>query len=76
MVAVGCSYCYHTGYHGRKALYEVIPVTPHLQQQVKAEGARVNDYLVKQKISSLSDAAFTLLQQGETTITEIYSILT
>jgi type IV pilus assembly protein PilB len=25
-VAVGCEHCYYTGYSGRKAIYELIPV--------------------------------------------------
>lgn len=31
--AVGCEYCYYTGYSGRKAIYEVIPIDDELAGQ-------------------------------------------
>lgn len=33
--AVGCSKCHHTGYHGRTALYEYLPITKEFIQVVR-----------------------------------------
>jgi len=34
-VAVGCQECYFTGYHGRRAIYEIITVDECLKEQIR-----------------------------------------
>lgn len=73
--AKGCDHCYYTGYKGRSAVYEVIPIDDTLATFIKQEAFNVRDYLREKGISSLSDNAFALFEQGVTSIEEIYPIL-
>lgn len=71
---VGCNKCYHTGYKGRRAIYEVLPITNTITEAIK------NNTISKlfqndENYKSLSDKAFDLLAAGETSLEEIYSIL-
>ncbi|MBN2786866.1 MAG: type II/IV secretion system protein [Paludibacteraceae bacterium] len=74
-LAAGCESCYYTGYKGRKAVYEVIPIDSDLARHIKNGDLQVGDVLVEKNIKSLSESAFELFEKGETTIDEIYPIL-
>lgn len=73
--AVGCESCFYTGYKGRKAVYEIIPIDNELALHIKNEDLQVSDVFERKGIKSLSQAAFELFEKGETTIEEIYPIL-
>jgi len=73
--AVGCSKCYHTGYAGRKAIYEIIPITKELTKLIKSNRLEIDDYLTKKNIRTLKTNAIDLVTQGETSIEEIYALL-
>ena len=71
---VGCNLCYHTGYKERTAIYEIVPVDYNMALAIKNNtfdkiGSEKNSY------KSLSSKAFDLLEQGVTSLDEIYSIL-
>jgi general secretion pathway protein E/type IV pilus assembly protein PilB len=74
-IAVGCEHCYYTGYKGRKAVYEVIPVTGEIAESIKK--GTLNADLVKENMSIrfLHESAFELFCQGITSLEEIYPIL-
>ncbi|MCW3071746.1 MAG: ral secretion pathway protein GspE [Bacteroidetes bacterium] len=74
-VASGCKDCHYTGYKGRKALYEVIPVDYELAENIKNNTFGIEALLKERKISSLSENALKLFEQGLTSIEEIYPIL-
>ncbi len=74
-VAVGCENCYFTGYRGRKALYEVIPIDQELSNAIKSQRFEVSEHLDQRNIKSLRDNAFELLEQGRTSIDEVYPLL-
>ncbi len=73
--SVGCDNCFYTGYKGRKAVYEVIPIDYDLANNIKIENLDVVELLKQKKVKRLSDQAFDLLSTGQTTIDEIYTIL-
>jgi type IV pilus assembly protein PilB len=73
--AKGCNNCYHTGYKGRRAIYEVIPIDPELSEKIKNKEFSVAEDLKTRNIKTLAENAFDLFEQGETTIEEIYSLL-
>jgi len=73
--AVGCSKCYHTGYMGRKAIYEIIPITKELTEFIKKNVLEIADYLQKKNIRTLQTNAIDLVAKGETSIDEIYALL-
>jgi len=73
--AVGCSECYQTGYKGRKAVYEIIPISEELVTSIKNKELEINHYLQENKIATLKSNMIALVQQGITSIDEVYSFL-
>jgi len=74
-IATGCEYCFYTGYRGRKAIYELIPVDKDLSDQIRNGTTNPDTALNKRSITRLSSAAFALLEKGQTSIEEVYSIM-
>ena len=71
---VGCNKCFHTGYKGRRAIYEVLTVDNSIAELIKNN--TISTLLTKKDdYQSLSDKAFDILTAGETSLEEIYSIL-
>lgn len=73
--AVGCETCYFTGYKGRKAVYEVIPIDHELSDSIKNNSNEVHDLLKTRGIKKLSESALAYFEQGITSVEEIYPIL-
>ncbi|BDS14308.1 GspE/PulE family protein [Aureispira anguillae] len=73
--AKGCDHCYYTGYKGRKAVYEIIPIDEDLVHLIKQETFNVKAVLKEKQITTLADNAFELLKEGLTSMDEIYPIL-
>lgn len=73
--AKGCSECFFTGYAGRKALYEVLPIDAELSLLIRNNVFDVNEVLQKKQITRLRNEAFDCLAKGETSVDEVYSIL-
>lgn len=71
----GCEHCYYTGYSGRKAVYEVIPLDQELTFEIKQGNMYINPLLEARGIKSLAENAFALFAAGETSIEEIYPLL-
>ncbi len=71
----GCEKCFHTGYSGRKAIYEIIPITKELTELIKKNVLEIDDYLSQKKIRTLKTNAIDLVANGDTSIEEIYALL-
>ena len=70
----GCSECYYTGYKGRKAIYEVIPVDGNLAENLRH--GMISDLDVRDRgLTTLSDSAMTLLKDGLTSLEEVISFI-
>lgn len=70
----GCNECYHTGYKGRTAIYEVIPINLPIANAIKNN--TITSYFEgDENYKSLPDKAYEVLTKGETSLDEIYSIL-
>lgn len=70
---VGCEHCFYTGYRGRLALYETLPINETLRNSI-----RHNDNLkpaLPKDHKTLSDAAFDALENGLTSIEEAFPLL-
>jgi type IV pilus assembly protein PilB len=74
-VPVGCEDCFYTGYKGRKAVYDVIPIDTELSDCIKNLKFDISDILAGKNLTSLADNAYILFAKGDTTLDEIYSIL-
>lgn len=75
-VAFGCDNCHFTGYKGRIALYEVIPIDSVLAQKIKNNDYSVDDVLAERGIKRLAQRAYELFINGETSLEEVYPLLT
>lgn len=73
--AGGCEHCFYTGYAGRRAIYEVIPVDGFLKDAAGKNISDIEAYLKKQHISTLKDAAWVLYTEGKTSLDEILPII-
>ena len=71
-IAVGCNDCYFTGYKGRRAIYEVLPITKEVAIAIKNKSLEESNLF---STNRLSDKAFNLLLNGETSLDEIYPML-
>ncbi len=71
-VPVGCDDCYHTGYKGRRAIYEILPTSHEVADAIKKNTLEHSNFT---KNMSLSDKAFDLFSRGLTSLEEIYPIL-
>lgn len=71
----GCQYCYYTGYKGRKAIYEIIGIDSELSEHIKENKLKIDDLLKNRGVQSLSNNAFALFNNGETSLEEVYSLL-
>ncbi len=71
-VPEGCDECYHTGYKGRRAIYEILPINHDVAESIKKNTLEQSDFIKNER---LSDKAFNLLSKGLTSLEEIYPIL-
>lgn len=76
-IGEGCHNCNHTGYKGRIAIHEIITIDKEARRMIteQANIDTIYDYIKKsQQVVSLKDAAVELVEQGKTTIEELYKI--
>ena len=73
-IAVGCPDCYFTGYHGRRAVYEIIAIDENLQEQIRTNQLDATTYFSQTKTETISEQAFKLFTEGETSLIEVYSL--
>ncbi|WP_396591868.1 GspE/PulE family protein [Allomuricauda sp. R78024] len=71
----GCENCHYTGYKGRTAIYEIIPIGLNFAQEIKKNSSNLEEYVSKENYSRLPDKAIELVQKGITSIEEVYSII-
>ena len=74
--AVGCNSCHHTGYQGRKAIYEILPISKDLMVPIRDNHLEIDHHLKEREIMTLKDNALSLIKSGITSIEEVYSLLT
>lgn len=74
-IPIGCNDCYYTGYKGRKAIYEILPITPDLHLAIKNNELEIDTYLAGQNLKSLKANAIQMIKDGVTSIEEVYALL-
>ena len=72
---VGCEKCFYTGYSGRRAVYEVIPMDDALSAAVRAAQSDVGELLRERGVTSLRDSVVDLFRCGETSLGELIPLL-
>jgi len=73
-IPAGCRECYYTGYHGRRAVYEIIAIDEDLMEQIRTNKLDATSYFSKNKNETISSQAFKLFTDGETSLIEVYSL--
>jgi len=74
-ISKGCEECHFTGYHGRRAIYEVIGIDEELADCIRQKSDKVNDQYKKKGIRTLADNAWQLFADGLTSFDEVYPLL-
>ncbi len=74
----GCEKCGHTGYNGRSGIYEVLPVTPDIQDLVlsKSSTRRLYEEAAKLGMITMKQDGVIKILRGETTMEEIIRVTT
>jgi general secretion pathway protein E len=77
MQPVGCPECRHTGYLGRTAVYEMMPLTPVLRSQIQRETdlPKLRTAALAEGMRPLRLSAAEQVAKGITTIEEVLSVL-
>lgn len=75
MKGKGCSVCNNTGYKGRVAIYEVMPVSPALRDLIikGSSSDELKKQAIKDGMKTLRMCALTKFAQGLTTLEEVVS---
>ncbi len=73
----GCERCRGTGFMGRKAVAEVVPLDHTLRQLIvqRAPGLQLREHVASLGISNLRQAAYRRVAQGLTTLEEVSRVL-
>ena len=70
----GCTYCNDTGYKGRTAVHEVMPVSQKVRELITRNASldELRDYVIKTEgMRTVRQECLRLLREGETTIDEV-----
>jgi type IV pilus assembly protein PilB len=72
----GCSTCNNTGYKGRIALYEVLPVTEEIKELILegASAAEIKSASIRLGMRTLRMSGLQKLQEGITTVEEVLRV--
>ena len=72
----GCKACHKTGYSGRKAIYEFLPLTEQLNQLIvnRATASEIRECAVKSGMRTLRYSGWELVKQGLSTPEEVLRV--
>lgn len=73
--AIGCHECHHTGYIGRKAIYEIIPIKKDLVHHIRNNDLEIDEYISENEIGTLKNNAIAMIKEGVTSVEEVYPLL-
>ncbi len=68
---VGCRACGNTGYHGRTAIYEVLPVTSEIRKLMGHTTEEIHDEAVKDGMITLEQDGRRIVLEGATSLEEV-----
>lgn len=75
--AKGCPRCNQTGYKGRTALFEILPLTEEIRNLIVTtnDTQKIKEAAVKMGMSTLSEEMVKMIQNGETSMEEMLRII-
>ena len=73
----GCGVCFNTGYHGRRAIYEILPVSPAIRKLIikGASDDELRQAAVNENMKTLSASGVEAVLDGETTVQELMRVI-
>ena len=74
----GCQNCNGTGQSGRSGIYEVMPITPTIEQMIldKATDVEIGEQAIKEGMLTLRMAAVDKMMQGQIGMKEVFAVTT
>jgi len=75
--AVGCKGCYETGYHGRKSIYEILPVSSEIRRMVLdgSDDDAIKKQAIKEGMRTLRQSAVNEVLSGATSLDELMRVV-
>jgi type IV pilus assembly protein PilB len=73
--AEGCEECMHTGYLGRVAMYEVMPVEGKLRRLIAGSSEEIFAAAVEQGMTTLRESGVALSVAGTTSLEEVHRVI-
>jgi len=72
----GCSFCYNSGYKGRRAIFEIMPITSEHRVLInrRASVDEIRKLSIKHGMKTLKQAAAKLVIEGTTTMDELLRV--
>jgi general secretion pathway protein E len=72
----GCDHCLHTGYRGRRGIFELLPMSPAMKSLVltTADANEIRQQAMAEGMVSLAEDGADKVAQGQTTIEEVYRV--
>jgi type IV pilus assembly protein PilB len=71
----GCRACGESGYHGRTAIYEVLPVTSSIRKLIGATTEEIHDAAIEEGMISLREDGYRLAMAGVTSLEEVHRVV-
>jgi len=72
--STGCEACLHSGFHGRRPIFEILQVDEPLRHLLSMEPARVNQYVSEQGMRTMQQDGLLFAADGQTTVSEILRV--
>ena len=72
----GCARCRFTGYHGRSAIFEILPEHAEIRRAIMAaaDSDRLREVAIKQGMKTLQDSAWEKVRAGISTLDEMWRV--
>jgi len=73
----GCDSCYHTGYHGRKSIYEILSISPKIRRMIVNRNGdlEIKQQAIEEGMKTLYESAVKEVVNGTTTAEELTRIV-
>jgi type IV pilus assembly protein PilB len=73
----GCNNCYHTGYRGRKGIFEILPVSPGIRKMIidRSGDDAIRQQAIKEGMRTLHQSAVNEILAGVTTLDEMMRVI-
>lgn len=73
----GCNSCYHTGYHGRKGIYEILRISPEIRKMTVDGGSddAIKQQAIKEGMKTLNKSTVDEVLNGVTSLDELMRVV-